>query len=144
MLTSKIAQNVRTALLDPATRQDFLIRSERNEVDLVWTNALDIHDFYRNGFFTQFSGQGRTRWHYGVAHPILAAMESTYVATSGRGWLADSVAARAVIVWGPVKEQGLIWFDPRMTWQISSSFIVVGGTVFGAFILSCRSPFYYK
>ncbi|KAL8648367.1 MAG: hypothetical protein Q9210_005034, partial [Variospora velana] len=131
-------EETRLALLDPVLRKSFLSKSQRNEADLAWTSALDVDDFYRDGqgFFTRFAGQGSIRWHYGVAYPILAAIESPYVAASGRGWLADSNAARAAIVWGPIREQGLIWFDPRMIWQISSSSILVGGTVFGAFILS--------
>lgn len=140
---NKFLEDTRVALLDSGARKSLLLNSERKEVDLAFTSVLDIDDFYRDGFFTRFAGQGRTRWHYGVAHPILAAMEGNHVAASGRGWLADTKAARAAIVWGPVKHQGLMWFDPRMAWQISSSLIVVGSTVFGAFILSCKlqAPF---
>lgn len=140
---NEFLEDTRVALLDSEVRRSFLRDSERNEDDLAFISLLEMDDFYRDGFFTRFAGQGRTRWHYGVAHPILAAIEGNHVAYSGRGWLADTKTARAAIIWGPVKYQGLIWFDPRMAWQISSSLIVVGSTVFGAFILSCklRAPF---
>ncbi|KAL8756258.1 MAG: hypothetical protein Q9184_004563 [Pyrenodesmia sp. 2 TL-2023] len=135
---NEFLDDTRVALLDSDARRSLLVNSERNEVELTFTSALEVDDFYHDGFFTRFAGQGRTRWHYGVAHPILAAMEGDHVAASGRGWLRYNKAARAAIIWGPVKDQGLIWFDPRMAWQISSSLIVVGSTVFGAFILSCK------
>ncbi|KAL9004935.1 MAG: hypothetical protein Q9188_002254 [Gyalolechia gomerana] len=128
---------VRLALLDSASRRAFLADSNRKEVDISWTTALEIDNFYRDGFFTRFAGQGRVRWHYGVAHPILAGMETNHLAAHGRNWLRDSETARQTIIWGPTQHQGLISFDLRMVWQIVSAFTVVGCTVFGAFILSC-------
>lgn len=133
-------EEVRLALLNPASRRAFLVDSNRTEVDLAWTSALEFDDFYHDGFFTRFAGQGRVRWHYGVAHPILAEMESNYIAACGRDWLHDLGTARRTIIWGPMKDQGLIWFDPRMIWQMVNALIVVVGTIFGAFILSCESP----
>ncbi|KAI4133120.1 MAG: hypothetical protein LQ338_000385 [Usnochroma carphineum] len=142
-ILNEFLEEVRSALLDPAARKPFLATSKRSVADLALTGVLRNNDTYHDGFFTHYAGQGRVRWHYGVAHPILAAMERCYVTVIGRGWLADPDAARSAIIWSPVREQGLIWFDPRMIWQISSSLVVVGGTIFGAFILSCRfyAPF---
>lgn len=131
---------VRLALLNSASRQAFLIESNRTEDDVSWTTALEVDDLYREGFFTQFAGQGRIQWHYGVAHPILAGMESNYLAPHGRNWLQDIEKARQEIIWGPTKQQGLIWFDLRMIWQMIGAFTVVGCTVFGAFILSYFTP----
>ncbi|KAL8940906.1 MAG: hypothetical protein Q9216_002536 [Gyalolechia sp. 2 TL-2023] len=128
---------VRLALLDSASRRAFLADSNRTEVELSWTTALEVDDFYRDGFFTRFAGQGRVRWHYGVAHPILAGMETNYLAAHGRNWFRNIETARQMIIWGPIHHQGLIWFDFRMIWQILGAFTVVGCTVFGAFILSC-------
>ncbi|KAL8928595.1 MAG: hypothetical protein Q9208_001829 [Pyrenodesmia sp. 3 TL-2023] len=137
---NEFLEDTRVALLDSEVRRSFLRDSGRNEVDLALISLPEMDDLYRDGFFTRFAGQGRTRWHYGVAHPILAAMEGKDVAASVRGWLANTNDARAAIIWGPVKDQGLIWFDPRMAWQISGSLIVVGSTVFGAFIISYFTP----
>lgn len=134
---NEFLEDVRAALLYGPSRTQFLARSARREHELSWTSAFKDDDFRLYDFFAHFAGQGRIRWHYGVAHPILAAMERSYVSASGRGWLGDTNAATSAIIWDEPQKRGLIWFDPRMAWQISSSLIVVGGTVFGAFILSC-------
>lgn len=130
---------VRLALLDSTSRRAFLADSNRNEDDLNWTAALEADEFYCDGFFTRYAGQGRVQWHYGVAHSILAGMESNYLTSHGRNWLQNVGMARQTIIWGPIQHQGLIWFDLRMTWQIIGAFTVVGCTVYGAFILSCKS-----
>ena len=132
-------EDVRLALLDPASRRAFLADSSRSEVNLAWTNTLEVEDFYRHGFFIRLASQGRVRWHYGVAHPILAGTERNYVAACGRNWLENPDTARQAIIWGPTKDQGLLWFDRRMVWQMLGASVVVGSTVFGAFILSCKS-----
>lgn len=141
---NEFVEDVREALLDPGTRRAFLDHYGRQEVDLEWTNLLQIDDFYQGGFFARFAGQGRIRWHYGVAHSITAGMETAYVAAHGRGWLRADWEAENSLLWAPVNDQGLIWFDFRMIWQMVSSIIVVGGTVLGAFILSCKSPNLYS
>ncbi|KAL8679357.1 MAG: hypothetical protein Q9186_004362 [Xanthomendoza sp. 1 TL-2023] len=136
---NEFVEDVRKALLEPDLRKAFLNHYGRQEADLVWTRHLEDLDFYSSGFFSQFSGQGRVGWHYGVAHSITASMESAYIAAHGRNWLRVSWEAENLMIWAPVNDQGLGWFDFRMLWQIVSSIVVVGGTVFGAFILSCKS-----
>ncbi|KAF4547788.1 Hypothetical protein D9617_36g063260 [Elsinoe fawcettii] len=92
-------------------------------------------------FFNGFAGQGRVRWHYGAAHPILSDIEDIYVAQAGRDWLRNEHEARANLVLGHIGvEKGLIWYDPRELWQISSAFVIVCGTCFGAFIISYNTP----
>lgn len=39
---------------------------------------------------------------------------------------------------GSRNPNGLKMFDPRMVWQVLSAFVIVGGSGFGAFILSCK------
>jgi len=73
-----------------------------------------------------------------VAHPLLAGIESKFMAEYGRGWLLHGHAARLAIVVGSRNVNGLKMFDPRMAWQITSSIFIVGGSVGGAFILSCE------
>lgn len=48
-----------------------------------------------------FAGQGRLPWHYGVAHSILAGIETTFVAKEGRNWLRDENSALIYMVDGP-------------------------------------------
>ncbi|KAL8818376.1 MAG: hypothetical protein Q9223_002973 [Gallowayella weberi] len=133
---NEFVDDVRNALLEPNTRRAFLNHYRRQEADLAWTRFLEDDNFYSSGFFSRFSGQGRVRWHYGVAHSITASMETAYIAARGRDWLRNSWEAEHSMIWAPVNDQGLVWFDFRMLWQMVVSIVVVGGTVFGAFILS--------
>ncbi|KAF2150485.1 hypothetical protein K461DRAFT_308399 [Myriangium duriaei CBS 260.36] len=102
-------------------------------------------------FFGGFAGQGRVRWHYGVAHPILSEIEDAYIAADRknngrqrpgkRNWLEDHDQARVNLVLGRLDQrQGLIWWDLRELWQISVSAFIVCGTCLGALILSYNTP----
>lgn len=133
-----LLDDVRSALLDPNLRDTYMRDTGRTREDFAWTNALSNEDYFRQDFFTQFAGQGRLRWHYGVAHSILAGIESAIVAESGRNWLRDAELARTVMVLGPERLVGLRWFDIRMIWQILCAILIVCGTVGGAFIISCK------
>ena len=134
-----LLDDVRSALLDPDLRDTYMRETGRTRGDFAWTNALSGEDFFRQDFFTRFAGQGRVRWHYGIAHAILAGIEKTFVANAGRNWLMDPELARTFMVQGPETLVGLRWFDPRMIWQILCSISIVCGTVGGAFVLSCKS-----
>jgi hypothetical protein len=90
-------------------------------------------------FFIDFAGQGRTRWHYGVAHPILSDLENVWIAEKGRDWLRNEVEARNKLVLGSAN-RGLFWFDNRQSWQITMAIIIVAGECLGAFILSFYTP----
>lgn len=135
---NSLLDDVRSALLDPDLRNTYMRVTGRTQQDFAWTNALNNEDFFHQDFFTQFAGQGRIRWHYGVAHPILASIESSFMADYGRDWLRDSERARTAMVLGLGEPRGLRWFDFRMIWQIISAVFIVCGTVGGAFILSCK------
>ncbi|MCJ1428298.1 hypothetical protein MMC29_006207 [Sticta canariensis] len=132
--------DIRSALLDPGLRNTYIRDTGRTQEDFAWTDALNNEDFFRQAFFTQFAGQGRVRWHYGVAHPILEGIERTFMADWGRNWLKEPERARTLLVLGPDRSAGLTWFDFRMIWQIMSSVCLVCGTVGGAFILSYWTP----
>lgn len=131
--------DVRSALLNPRLRNTYIRDTGRTREDFAWTNALNNEDYFRQDFFTQFAGQGRVRWHYGVAHPILEGIERTFMAEWGRNWLREPERAKTLMVVGPNRTAGLRWFDFRMIWQIMSSVCLVCGTVGGAFILSCKN-----
>lgn len=139
MELNNLLDDVRSALLNPELRSTF-IRGTITQEDFAWTDALDNEDYFRRDFFTQFAGQGRVRWHYGVAHPILEGIERTFMAEWGRNWLREPDRARTLMVRGPNRPAGLRWFDFRMIWQIMSSVCLVCGTVGGAFILSYWTP----
>ncbi|MCJ1470892.1 hypothetical protein MMC07_009540 [Pseudocyphellaria aurata] len=140
MELNSLLDDVRWALLNPGLRDTFIRESGREPEDFVWTNALNDEDYFRQDFFTHFAGQGRVRWHYGVAHPILDGIERTFMAECGRNWLRDPERARSWMVLGPNRTAGLRWFDPRMIWQIVCSVGLVCGSVGGAFILSYFTP----
>ena len=139
---NKFLDEIRYALPDAGLRDAYLRTIHRNQNELSWTANIRDQDFdlSKGQFFSHFAGQGRVRWHYGVAHPILAGIEKTFVAGHGRGWLEHSMA-RSYLEWGDKvgSPSGLRTFDFREIWQILSSLIIVGGTVTGAFILSCKS-----
>ncbi|KAL8831432.1 MAG: hypothetical protein Q9191_000876 [Dirinaria sp. TL-2023a] len=132
---------VRSALLNPSLRHSYMTETNRGPRDFTWTKELNNDEFFCGSFFTRFAGQGRLRWHYGVAHSILAGIERTFMANEGRNWLRDENKALTYMVDGPKDGQfeGLRHFDFRMLWQIMSSITIVAGTAAGAFILSCKA-----
>ncbi|MCJ1469601.1 hypothetical protein MMC07_008236 [Pseudocyphellaria aurata] len=135
-----LLDDVRSALSDPELRTIYIRDTGGIQEDFAWINNVIDEEFFRQGFFTQFAGQGRVRWHYGVAHPILEGIERTFMAEDwGRNWLRNA-SARTLMVKGPDRPAGLRHFDFRMIWQIMSSVCLVYGTVGGAFILSYWTP----
>ena len=84
---NNLVDEVRSALLDHGLRDSYMTETRRSARDFAWTECLRDEDFFFGDFFTQFSGQGRVRWHYGVAHSILAGIESKFMAVEGRNWL---------------------------------------------------------
>ena len=112
---------VREALLNQELRDTYMKQEGRTPHDFQWTEVLKNHNFMgHSGFFAGFAGQGRIRWHYGVAHPVLTGIEEAYVAHKGRGWLGSSPEevqiSRTAMVLGPghgERLEGLRYFDPR-------------------------------
>lgn len=132
-----LIDDVRLALLDPETLSTFMADTRSTEEDFAWTSCLRREMFSQGSFFKGFGGQGRTHWHYGVAHPILAGIENNFMAEYGRDWLHYGFAARLAMAVGSRNVNGLKMFDPRMVWQITGSIAIVCGSIFGAFVLSC-------
>ena len=132
-----LVEDVRKALLDSEIGTGYMQTIQTGPEDFSWCEKLTDEKIFDGNFFTKFSGQGRTHWHYGVAHPLLAGMEAKFMARYGRDWLRGGNAARLVIVVGTRNVNGLKMFDPRMVWQIASSLILVMGSAGGAFIISC-------
>ena len=140
---STLVDHVRHALRDKQHRKEFIetFRGEPNyhelkaQIEIVAKKAQHMH-----GFFVDFAGQARVRWHYGAAHAILSDIEGCYIQEKGRNWLANEREARASLVLGSVNDEGLVWFDTREFWQVISAVVIVGGSCGGAFILSYFTP----
>lgn len=77
---------------------------------------------------------------YGVANPILSALEFSYVGQHGRNWLRNEYEARRSLAYGHVDRKGLFHFDFRQLWQILSAILIVPGSIAGPFILSYLTP----
>lgn len=118
---------------------NYLLESVRLGLLYDLNQRLDIPIDNPGEYFTEFCGQGRCRWHYGIAHSILTGVENDFVARHGRGWLFHPDARRML-----VSRQKYITsfhrFDLRELWEILCSVIIVGTSVFGAFILSYFTP----
>lgn len=108
---NSFVDEVRSALLDVNLRTAYIQDTSKHQDDFAWTTALDSEDDFRQDFFTEFAGQGRLRWHYGVAHPIITNIEGSLMAAAGRNWLKDAELARTKMILGPEKLFELIWFD---------------------------------
>lgn len=109
---NKFVDVVCDSLLDVETRHDFITsfrdmpEAQRMAywVDKVAAKASVI----KGDYFCGFSGQARTRFHYGAAYAILTDIEKTYIAERGRGWLSNAREARAALVLGQV-DRGFTW-----------------------------------
>jgi hypothetical protein len=138
-----LVDHVRNALHNEQNRTAF-VDTFQDQADYeqlkVWVRDVQDKGEHMYDFFEDFAGQGRIRWHYGAAHPILSDIEHCYIAKHGRNWLANEHEARASLVLGPVNEEGLIWFDIREFWQVASAIIIVAGSCGGAFVLSYFTP----
>ena len=135
---NRLVYDVRCAPLDPKILSIYMRDTRTTPEDFSWMHCLGDWNTFPKDLFGRFGGQGRSHWHYGVAHPLLAGIESKFMAEYGRDWLRQGYPARLAIVVGSRNLNGLKMFDPRMVWQILASVFVIGGSVGGAFILSCR------
>jgi hypothetical protein len=137
-----LIDRVRMSLMDDTVKQGYLrtitdVGHRVRMVEEVEKRSRACPDL--DNFFVKFAGQGRKRFHYGVAHPILTDIEQAYIAEKGRNWLANEKEARTILVLGDARG-GLDWLDPRELWQVLSAVVIVGGTILGAFCLSYFTP----
>ncbi|KAF2430317.1 hypothetical protein EJ08DRAFT_612725 [Tothia fuscella] len=119
--------------------ESFATQSSASELKHRLVKISSQVQFLQRNFLTAFAGQGRVRWHYGAAHPILSDIENCYIADHGRDWLRDEEDARTKLVLGSI-DRGLWWFDFRELWQISSAVTIVAGSCMGAFTISYFTP----
>ncbi|KAF2721248.1 hypothetical protein K431DRAFT_224609 [Polychaeton citri CBS 116435] len=140
-----LVERVRISLQDDDVRKLYLNtikdiekRAQTSEwMDKINSAGRGLH--VEGGFFTRFAGQGRVRWHYGVAHPILTDIEAAYVKEEGRDWLHNESEARTHLVLGKA-DDGLDWFDYRELWQLAAAIIIVVGCSAGAWFISYFTP----
>lgn len=139
-----LVDHVRHALTDEQNCDQFISsfgpQSNQNLENKIKGLAKISTGHKMKNFFGDFAGQGRVRWHYGAAHAILSDIENCYIAEKGRDWLNNEAEARASLVTGPSNDEGLVWFDIREFWQITSAIIIVAASCGGAFILSYFTP----
>lgn len=139
-----LVDHVRHALTDEQNCDDFINsfgpQSNRKLESKIKGLARVSTGHKMKNFFEDFAGQGRVRWHYGAAHPILSDIENCYIAEKGRNWLSNEAEARASLVTGPSNDEGLVWFDIREFWQVTSAITIVAASCGGAFILSYFTP----
>lgn len=84
---NRLLASVRSALLDDDLLITYAERIHAPSDYFNWVTILDDKEF--DYFFTDFAGQARIRWHYGVAHPLLCSFEDSFMANTGRAWLLE-------------------------------------------------------
>ena len=138
-LVDTVAQSLRNRDVVDEFVMTFANSPKAAEMKMRVHRIAEQAEYLMGEFFTGFAGQGRVRWHYGAAQPILSDIENCYVAEHGRDWMHNEQEARTELVLGS-SDRGLFWFDFRQLWQIYAAIIIVGGSVFGAIILSYFTP----
>ena len=93
MKLNRLLAAVRSALLNDECRKFYGERIHATPEFFNWINILGDEIF--DDLFADFAGQGRIRWHYGIAHPLLCSFEDSFMAEHGRGWLPENDANRA-------------------------------------------------
>jgi len=86
--------------------------------------------------FVDFAGQGRVRWHKGIAHPIL---ERSFAAERGRGWLDEGPSAMAALLL-PHGSKGFKVVDRRLLLQAVAAFLIIYGNLSAGFLISYFTP----
>lgn len=109
-----LIDHVRNSLRDEEHRDNFINTfSHLPEYEHLKSRLMNVTEKMQDldNIFADFAGQGRIRWHHGIAHPILSNIENGYIARKGRNWLADDREALTTLALGPVNDQGLSWVD---------------------------------
>jgi hypothetical protein len=89
--------------------------------------------------FVDFAGQGRLRWHRGVAHAILTRLERSCVTEHDRGWLERGEPARAAMLL-PYGDKGFNVRDHHLLLQAIAAFVIIYGNLGAGFLISYFTP----
>ena len=98
-LNQTLLASVRSALRNDGLRMIYGERIQAPSDFFDWIPKLDDESF--DNFFTDYAGQARIRWHYGVAHSLLCNFEDSFMAESGRDWLTENNANQAKTLVSP-------------------------------------------
>ncbi|KAK6497859.1 hypothetical protein TWF481_012259 [Arthrobotrys musiformis] len=106
--------------------------------------------------FTKFVGQGRRRWHYGVAHPILKMLEDywSHTQTAQRATGGHSGPIQRTVNWADVAnrclgdrwpgyENGIFSINYFSRWEfvhMVAAWLTLGMSVLGAWYISYNTP----
>jgi hypothetical protein len=99
----------------------------------------ELLDGFPGDIFAEFAGQGRLRWHRGVAHPILAGIEKSYAVEHGRGWFEHGEPARAAMLI-PFADEGFNVMDRHLLLRIVAAFAIMYGNLGAGFLISYYTP----
>ncbi|KAH7074571.1 hypothetical protein BKA63DRAFT_316279 [Paraphoma chrysanthemicola] len=109
---NKLVDTVCDSLIDSENRAEFIASFRdmpQSQQMAYWVEKIAAKaDVIRDEYFCGFSGQARTRFHYGAAYAILCDVEKSYIAERGRGWLKNAREASAALVLGQV-DHGFTW-----------------------------------
>ncbi len=67
MFSKYPVDGVKTSLLNLQLREAYIRETSRTMKDFDWTQLLGDENCFEGDFFVRFAGQGRLRFHYGVA-----------------------------------------------------------------------------
>lgn len=96
-------------------------------------------DCLPENLFAEFAGQGRLRWHRGVAHATLTSIEKSYAAEHCRGWLEHGALAKAAMLL-PYSDKGFNLSDHRLLVQVLAAFVIIYGNLGAGFLVSYFTP----
>ena len=71
-----LIEDVRLSLLDSEVYQKYKTDTNTTDDDFKWMAPLYDTVLFDGNFLHEFSGQGRSHFHYGVAHPVLCGLET--------------------------------------------------------------------
>jgi hypothetical protein len=131
-LLNPLLREVRDAPQDEGIRRE-LYRTAGLSSKALLTDSLNLASL-PDDFFVQDAGQGRIRWHRGVAFPILAGIEKNFAAQHGRGWLLVQPEAMQALLRPGVR--GLAAFDYHLLWQACGAFAIIYGNLSAGFLIS--------
>jgi hypothetical protein len=136
---NRLLRDVRLAMQSPEAQQALSNEIGAGPDNLINSAGIEAMASLPDEFFIDFAGQGRLRWHTGVAHPILAGIERSFAAEYGRGWLSQEMhAIRALLLVHGKK--GFRIFDLHLIWQCAAAFLIVYGNLAAGIIISYYTP----
>lgn len=117
-----------------------ILRDFLHHASSIWTSSSGQHllpDMLNEPLLLGFCGQARRKWHYGVAHSIVADLEASLPRRDRdilRIYEEGSLGA------GVGCNEALWRFDVLEIWHMLCAALIVGLSLTGAFIISFNTP----